>query len=654
MPTIPSATTTIDDNAGLPATGVDLLTVIAPVATSADAVPRVFGNAAALLAQHSYAPGVDYCAAHIRRTKKPVLFVGIPIATAGVVGRQNTSGNTGTSVVSVAAGGNGALEEVDGVVTVITGGTIGTDQIMLGLSLDGGTTTKRVRLGTASSYAIPNVGQTLSFAAGTLVAGDTVLTWHSTAPMWDSTGLSDARDALAMQQKKSRSWHVIGDLTAKADADTITTEANGYATENDRFTLARAAVRDRLPLAAKSKTLVRMTGNPNVTFLEVGATGDTITRSAGSFVTDGFAVNDLITVSGSGSNNFTGALITAVTATVLTLDTQDLVNEGPVGNVTITGTPRLVFAEVGATGDTITRSRGSWLDDGFRVGDKLTVSGTASNNITGAAGITAVTATVLTLDTDDLTAETIGSYSVTITAGETKAQWAASIDSVYAAVDAQKRIDLAAGRGRTLSPVLGYRLRRPASWHASWREYAHDVHIPTFRKSDGPLDDCDLNDTDGNLAEYDERVDGALLAARFTCLRTWANGPAGAFVALSLTRDTEGSLLSRTHNMHVANLACSIVQAATENAIGEVLELNDDGTATEDALSIIEGRINAQLEIALLQSGPEGPRASNAVWSANRDDVLNVPGATLNGTLALELNGTLEHINTTVKVDTAG
>lgn len=65
----------------------------------------------------------------------------------------------------------------------------------------------------------------------------------------------------------------------------------------------------------------------SVTFAEVGGTGDTITRVGGSFVTDGFKPGMLLTSSGTSSNNFSSALITAVTATVITLDTQDLESE---------------------------------------------------------------------------------------------------------------------------------------------------------------------------------------------------------------------------------------------------------------------------------------------------------------------------------------
>jgi hypothetical protein len=142
--------------------------------------------------------------------------------------------------------------------------------------------------------------------------------------------------------------------------------------------------------------------------------------------------------------------------------------------------------------------------------------------------------------------------------------------------------------------------------------------------------------------------------ARFTCFRSFANGPAGAFIALSLTRADEGSLLSRTHNMAVANLACNVCQAETENAIGQVLELNSDGTGTEASLAIIEARVNSALAISLLQRRAEGPRATAATWEASRADVLNVPGAELNGVLDLRLNGTLEKITTRVRVLTAG
>lgn len=657
MAELPSANVSISSAAGAIAAGLNYLTVIAAVSLNADAVPRAFTSAQSLLDMHGYAEGVDYAAMHFDETKKPILFVGVPIATAGTVGRENTTGNTGTCVTTLAPGADGTLDETDGQLRVVTGGTIGTDQIALELSLDGGRTWKKVRLGTANSYTIPRLGLTVNFAAGTLIADDIIHTWHTSAPLWDDAGIAAARAGLAASQKASRSWLVIGDCSVEANAISVLDEVNAYETTNQRFTRARVQVRDRLPYAAMSRVRVRMTGNPNLTFAEVGATGDTITRSAGSWISDGFAVGDIITVTGSASNNFTSAAkITAVSATVITLDTDDLTNEGPVSNVTVTGTPSLVFAEVGATGDTITRNRGSWIADGFRVGDKLTITGTVSNNIVAVVGITAVTATVVTFDTTDLVAEVIGSYGVTITAGETKAAHVAAMDAEFADIDDEHRIDIGLGRGAkeskllTLGTASGFMLRRPVQWAASLREYQHDVHIPCWQKAHGKLDGWDLEDADGNLVEFDERADGGALAARFTCFRTYANGPEGPFIALSLTRGLENSLLSRTHNLDVANIACSVCQAETENAIGEVLVLNEDGTGTDASLAEIEQRVNSALAKALTSKGKEGQRASQVSWAASRTDALNTPSAELTGVIDLVLNGTLEKITTTVRV----
>lgn len=654
MATLPSASVSISAEAGALAGGTGYCTVIGCVGTNDDITPRVFSSAKALIAQHGYSPAVDYAALHIEATKKPVLFVGLPIVTAATIGRQNASAWLGSSTVSVAAAAGGVLEEVDAILTVTTAGTRGTTGIKLTLSLDGGVTEKIINLGTATSYTIPYVGIVISFGSGTMLAGD-VYEFSTTAPMWDSAGLAAARVALAAQQKLARSWMVIGDITNSTFAGYVTTAVNAYETTSDRFTYARVNTRDRLPLATLSNNIVRMTGSPTLTFAEVGGTADTITRSTGSFITDGFAAGMAITVTGStaAQNDFTNKKITGVAATVLTLDTQDLVGEVATAGCTVTGSTGITFAEVGGTADTITLGGGgNWLADGFAVGDNITITGSTSNNITTTAGIVTVTATVLTLDTDDLAAEFNGAAAVTITKGQTMAAWVSAMDAAFASVDAQKRIDIAIGRARKLSPITQYEFRRPAAWAASIREYSHDIHIPTWRKEDGPLDGWSLEDTEGNIVEFDERTDGGGLAGRFTCLRTWGNGPNGAFVAMSLTRDTEGSLLSYTHNMSVANIGCTIVQKATENAVGKVLQLNDDGTATAASLSRIEESVNTDLEIALLQEKVigEGPRASKAVWTASTDDDLSVVDATLNGTLELHVNGTVVHVDTLVKV----
>ena len=156
--------------------------------------------------------------------------------------------------------------------------------------------------------------------------------------------------------------------------------------------------------------------------------------------------------------------------------------------------------------------------------------------------------------------------------------------------------------------------------------------------------------------EWDDRVDGeAATQARFTSLRTWANGPNGSFIALDVTRASDSSLLLLTANVSVVNVACTIVQAATEKVIGRSLVLNSDGTATAGALAEIAAEVNASLSQGLLKNtSGEGQRASVAKWTPSAGDILNVPEATLTGVLDLVLNGIVHSVNTTVRVRSGG
>lgn len=647
MPNLPSANVTISPVAGQVASGLGLCCVIAPVATAADVTPRQYGNSAAIYAKHGYSEGLDYAHTHLEVTRKPVLFVGIPIVTPGVVGRINNLGSTGTSVASVSGT---PLGEHTGRVRVLTGGTVGTTGIVLGLSLDGGRSEQSVRLGAATTYVVPYYGVTLSFSAGTLVAGDTILTWHGTAPRGDAAGWTAARTALASQGRLFRTALLCGDLQSGTEGAALLAQINAYKTANQRYSAIRASVKDWLPGDAMSRVQARMTGSPSVTYAEVGATGDTITRAAGSWITDGFAVGDTIVITGSASNNIT-AVIASLSATVITLGTEDLTPETTTAS-TIVAYPTLTFAEVGASGDTITRNRGSWLDDGFRAGDTIAISGTASNNVTGA--ITGATATVLTMGTTDLNPEVIRTSVANVTGVLLATDWMAALDADYTAqitTDTDGRLRLSAGRGFTSSPSFaGWYHRRPAGWFASWRAYQHDVHIATWRKSDGPVG-AGLYDADGTLVEWDDRVQGgAGVAARFTTLRSWGNGPAGAFIALDLSRASSG-LLEGAHNGDVVNLLCTVCQSATEEIVGRGLELQDNGTATTDALATITTEVNAQLELAgRTDELGEGKRCSSVSWTPSTDDVLNVAEPILTGVLRIQLLGTIHTINTTVRV----
>jgi hypothetical protein len=572
----------------------------------------------------------------------------MPFATQGALSRFNNEGNTGTAGVTVTAGANGPLAEHDGVIDVVKGGTVGTDQIVLGLSLDGGRVFQMLRVGTANSVAIPFLDVTINLLPGTLVEGDTIYSWHGSAPASDASGRDLARQALAGQQKSFRTVLLCGDLVSDADAQLLLDFANTYETLNERFTVACGSIADRLPLLAPSY-VKHVTAGASLTF---AAGGQTITRAAGSWLTDGHAVGDVVSVTGTVSNNITNKKITALSATVMTFVGAGIVNEGPISVATVTGRNSLTIA---AAGDTVTRNAGSFLTDGFAVGMSVTLDGTVSND--GVHAITALSATVMTFGGSALVDETIGMGLATITQSITKAAWMAAQDLEFASITNAPAISLSAGRARKVSPFSQWNFRRPLGWADSIRSYQHDIHVAAWRKDFGPLSGWDLTDEAGNLVEWDDRVDGkAGVAARFTCARTWANGPVGTFVALSLTRANEGSLLAHKSKKCVVDLICSTVQVNTENAaIGVDLVLNDDGTATTESLAQVESRVNAALTAAVLTDArQEGPRASKAVWTADPSVVFNVPEPEMLGVTDVNLNGTVHSVRSSVRVRTGG
>jgi hypothetical protein len=657
MATLPYATITLDDAAGASGAGSQLIAICAPTPGVSAVTVTEFASTTALLEEYDFCQGAAYAALHFDETRLPVVYCAMPIATAGVITHLDRSGVTGTSRLTVTAGADGSLEAVDATATVVDGGTVGTDNITIDLTLDGDQSTKRVRIGTATSYTIPYVGHVLALGAGTLVAGD-VLAWKSTAPTFDASGATAVRVALAAENIDVRTLFFVGDVATEAIADAVRAAAETYATSDDRFVRARIQARDQYR-AAEFVGFRGKTVGASLTFAEVGATGDTITRATGSFVDDGFTVGDTIVITGAvasaGANNIT-AVIAGLTATVITLGSEDLIAEGPITSATIKAYSTLTYAEVGATADTITRNSGSFVTDGFKAGMKVTSDGTASNDFASAT-VTTVTATVLTLDTQDLVAETIGAQLATLDGVESKADWRADITDEFEDIsgDEARRITISAGYAAKLCPITGWRFRRGAQWAASLREYKHAEHIPTWRVADGALGGFTLEDADGRLVEHDERVDGGLLSAGFTCLRTW-NNKTGCFVALDLTRADEGSLLSRSHAMDVANVMCTTVQRATQNLVGTVLEIGSNGRATEASLQLFEGAVNAEVDVAMRQDvRGEGPRASAGTkYEASRADVLNTVDAILNGTAQLRLNKAVEKIATRIAVPQGG
>lgn len=172
-------------------------------------------------------------------------------------------------------------------------------------------------------------------------------------------------------------------------------------------------------------------------------TAGTVTRAAGSFVTDGFAIGDYVTLASceDAANNGTWGPIVALTATVMTIATQPFTvnaadtaatwqraakgriqpsTDTKVDTIILEASENITLAEVessvpygpDATGlvftlNTVTRQDGgSFLTDGFEVGNLIRFNGLELGPPVGASGvqnvifgpITAITASAMTID----------------------------------------------------------------------------------------------------------------------------------------------------------------------------------------------------------------------------------------------------------------
>ena len=168
---------------------------------------------------------------------------------------------------------------------------------------------------------------------------------------------------------------------------------------------------DQIKLAASTNGLTpAMTRGSYPTFTP-GANEQvpgTITRQTGNWITEGFTADSFIRVSNSRSNDGFWH-VSAVTATTLTVDGVGAFNpEAGDSAVTIeagyanSGNPGLTFASTtdgnGGVTSTITRSSGSWVDDGFEFGQSLLVLFTLNAINDGDYVVLAVTDNVLTVD----------------------------------------------------------------------------------------------------------------------------------------------------------------------------------------------------------------------------------------------------------------
>lgn len=220
--------TEVDGQLGvLPPSEGKLYALVGTAASGTVNQPATYARIKDVVATYTAGPLVEAAAHYIERYGRPVILVRTAASLAGTPGTLVTS-VAGTSVVTLDT--TAPNDDYEGVFTVVTGGTIGTADITFKWSLDGGRSFSPVTaLGTANTFVFPGTGGVnIDFAAGTLVAGDSV-SFRTTAPNWNGTDLGAALDALAASAATWEIVHVVGPVDSTS-FDLIDLKVSGMAT----------------------------------------------------------------------------------------------------------------------------------------------------------------------------------------------------------------------------------------------------------------------------------------------------------------------------------------------------------------------------------------------------------------------------------------
>jgi len=227
-----------------------MLAVLGVADSGPVATPAAFARIVDLQSNFGGGPAVEAASYAIENYGRPVIFCRATATTPGAQGTIDVTHVTGTSVVTNTVGAT-ANDDYEVKVVITTGGTRGTAGIVYKYSLDGGRTYSTLTaLGTSVAIAIPNSGGvSFDLGAGTFIAGD-YWTARTTAPLWSSSDLGAALDAL---KNTNLSWEfveVVGNIDATAFG-VLETKLNSMASAGKyRWAMGHP----RMPNAGESET----------------------------------------------------------------------------------------------------------------------------------------------------------------------------------------------------------------------------------------------------------------------------------------------------------------------------------------------------------------------------------------------------------------
>lgn len=263
MPVSGNVFITINDNAGsvaaVPASAVQAIIGTCSAGTAFQIVASTNGSTIQAIAGNGI--GVE-AAGLCCAMGGTALFVKVPTNSAGaatsVTANQGTGTNTPSSTLTVSGS---SVDRLYVKVKCVTGSAIGSGGVIQ-VSLDAGRTygpNISLPLSTPATYLIQNTGLTLSFATGSIFAGN-FWTFGASEGLWQDSDVQTALNTLAGSQYGVVGWGSTwivgagGGATAVtggvpgADASTLETYLDTLAT-NYQYTRAFLSARDASPAA---------------------------------------------------------------------------------------------------------------------------------------------------------------------------------------------------------------------------------------------------------------------------------------------------------------------------------------------------------------------------------------------------------------------
>jgi hypothetical protein len=217
-------------------------------------------------------------------------------------------------------------------------------------------------------------------------------TGSANAEVVPNVGITDATGMLKVKVEGTSSQ---GEVTVTANWDgTTASQTYSVTPALNTFAIVLPAVS---PYSTETRSPAAITGPSNgIAF--VHSNPDTITRSAGSFVTDGYMPGDRIMVGGSNSNDgvYTLSAVAPLTLTLIASDSLDIEPAG--ASVTITNGVLVRVRAPGITDVTFATTIGIWDNGGSPIKTNPVVSGYASAVLSSSV---AGTATIQVYDSDN-------------------------------------------------------------------------------------------------------------------------------------------------------------------------------------------------------------------------------------------------------------